>query len=501
MRSGLGLLLGAWMGLAPALAAEPPPVVTTPAGALRGTVEDGVRVFRGIPYAAPPVGALRWRAPQPAQPWEGVRDASRSGPACLQKMAAQEPERSLKDGPQGEDCLTLNIWLPPQAEGPLPVMVWIHGGSFRFGAGSLALYDGAHLARQGVAVVTLNYRLGLFGTFAHPALAEPGEPGGNYGLLDAIAALRWVRENIAAFGGDPGTVTLFGESAGGVSVGYLMASPLARGLFHRAIMQSGGLDLPEYDRPQAEAVAQRLATAWGAADAAALRALPATALRDAPTSAAETMPFLDGAVVPARARDAFEAGQAAPVPLLTGSNDAEAGFFPPPFWRGLPAELGAERWAKLRPLCFGHGAASEDACAGQLASERFAGVNNRRLMRGAAAHAPATAPVYAYRFAWVPPAARGTVPGAIHTAEIPYVFGHVAADPAADAASRALSRDLSARWVAFARSGQPGPGWPAFRPGGEEHLLLITPEGTAPGANPAAALLDGLAALSLPAKP
>lgn len=477
------------------------PVVTTQGGRLEGVTEGGLRIFRGIPYAAPPVGLLRWRPPQTALPWPGVRPAVASGPACPQKVARQEPERSLRNTAQSEDCLTLNIWAPDRPDGAtLPVMVWIHGGSFRFGSGSLPLYDGSALARRGVVVVTINYRLGLFGTFAHPALRSTDGPDGNYGLLDVIAALRWVKDNIAGFGGDPGAVTLFGESAGGASVAYLMASPLADGLFARAIIQSGGLSLPEYGRDQAAATALGIARQLGAADAASLRALPADALRDADTAPADTMPFIDGTVVRDRMRAAFEAGRVRHVPLLIGSNDAEAGFFGPSYWQDLPREAGPDIWARLQRSCFGYGAGGEDACAEQVASERFAGMNSRAMARGASNGAP----VFAYRFAWVPPAARQAVRGAIHTAEIPYVFGQVAADPAADAVSRALSDQFAARWVTFARTGNPSlqPGdWPRFQAGLDERVLRAGLDGTAAVINPAEGLLDTIDAAALPPRP
>jgi para-nitrobenzyl esterase len=478
------------------------PIVTTQAGQLRGTREGPLAVFRGIPYAAPPVGERRWRAPTATAGWAGVRDATAFGPACLQKVAGQEPERSLKDGPQGEDCLTLNVWAPADAarKAPLPVMVWIHGGSFRFGAGSLASYDGSELAKRGVIVVTINYRLGLFGTFAHPALARSDEPGGNYGLLDAIAALHWVRDNIAGFGGDPRAVTLFGESAGGVSVGYLLASPLAKGLFHRAIMESGGLSLPEYSRPQAEGIAEKAAGSWHAQTADALRAVSATAIRDTDTASADIMPFVDGTIVREKARAAFESGRIQHVPLLIGYNDAEAGFFGARYWQSLPGEVDADAWRTLRGRCFGYGSKDDGACAEQVASERFAGVNTRAMQRGASAFVP----VYAYRFAWVPPSARATTRGAIHTAEIGYVFGHVAVDPAADARSRIVSRALADRWAAFARTGSPAlknGDWPRFVKQSNEKLLLIGLDAEAMGPNKADALLDTIDDMAMPPRP
>jgi para-nitrobenzyl esterase len=431
--------------------------------------------------------------------WSGVRPATSFGAACLQKTGRPGAAADSSPMPQSEDCLFLNVWAPADAtaKGPLPVMVWVHGGAFRAGAGSLPIYHGHELARRGVIVVTVNYRLGLFGTFGHPALKTNGEPDGNYGLLDVIAALRWVRGNIAAFGGNPDAVTLFGESAGGVTVGYLMASPLAAGLFQRAIIQSGGLSLPEYSRDQAEAAAEKVAGCLGVTTAQELRALSAEALRDAEIAPADTMPFIDGVIVPEKARSAFEGGRIQHLPLLIGSNDAEAGFFGARYWQSLPAEVGVESWELLRACCFGFGSKDEDARAEQVASELFAGVNTRALARGASIYAP----VYAYRFSWVPLSERAAQRGAIHTAEIPYMFGHLAADMQMDVHSRLLSQSLADRWVAFARTGCPeGPGhdWPCFEQKTGELLLLIGPDIVTVGRNPASKLLDTIDGLDLP---
>ncbi|WP_256215509.1 carboxylesterase/lipase family protein [Sphingobium sp. AP50] len=478
-------------------------VVRTGDGRVEGTEAEGVMVFRGIPYAAPPVGALRWRAPQPMKPWRGIKPAVEFGSACVQKVAKQDPEKSLENFPQSEDCLTLNVWSPKARQGVrLPVMVWIHGGSFRFGAGSLSTYDGSALAQRGVVVVTINYRLGLFGTFAHPTLQMAGEPDGNYGLLDAIAALRWVRRNAGSFGGDANSVTLFGESAGGVSVGYLMASPLAAGLFDRAIIQSGGLYIPELSKRDAQAVAARVAEELGAHNAAELRALSAMSLRDANTSAGETMPFIDGTVVREKTHEAFTAGRTNRFPLLIGYNDAEAGFFGPGYWKGLPSEVGQDGWNRLSSKCFGYGGEDTDSCAEQTASELFAGVNSRRIARGASRQAP----VWMYRFSWLPSRERGPLKGAIHTAEIPYVFGHIAAGDRDrdDGKSQTLSSQIMERWIGFARTGRPelrAGDWPRYLAGNDERVKNFDGERNEPALNPADALLDELERSALPARP
>ncbi|WP_438693005.1 carboxylesterase/lipase family protein, partial [Sphingomonas sp.] len=276
------------------------PVITTRAGPVMGAVERDVVVYRGIPYAAAPVGPLRWRAPQPAARWSKVRDATRFGAICLQPPAPGDAGVGLE--PQSEDCLTLNIWRPDTAARHLPVMVWLHGGGYVNGSASAPLYDGTALARRGVVVVTLNYRLGHFGFFSHPGLS-PGD-GPNFGLLDQRAALRWVRDNIDRFGGDPGSVTLFGNSAGGESILFLMAMPGARGLFQRAIVESGlgGRALPTS--------ASAIDPVRGQAPIADLRALPASAVLGwgKPSVYRGFGPAIDGRTVTADLSATFKAG-------------------------------------------------------------------------------------------------------------------------------------------------------------------------------------------------
>ena len=306
--------------------------VKTVSGAVKGTTStDGrLRIFRGIPYAAPPVGELRWKAPSPAAAWEGIRDATEAGPHCVQGPIFGDITFSR---PASEDCLNLNIWTPATAPGDrLPVMVWIHGGGFQAGAGPEPRHDGDALARKGIVVVTLNYRLGVFGFLAHPELTrESGrQASGNYGLLDQVAALRWVRDNIAAFGGDPGNVTIFGESAGSFAVSALMASPIASGLFHRAIGESGAyfttgsgtLALQPLSVTEQQGVT--FASSVGAETLAALRAKPAEELLKV---ALKTQPWftpnLDGYVLSEDVAAIYAAGKQARVPLLAGWNADE----------------------------------------------------------------------------------------------------------------------------------------------------------------------------------
>ena len=299
------------------------PTVRIATGALAGVAEGDVQVFRGIPYAAPPVGALRWHEPEPAAPWRGVRDASRYGAACPQPPLHKEAWAQV--GPTSENCLFLNVWRPARA-GSYPVMVFVHGGAFTYGAAGVPLYDGANLARRGAVIVTINYRLGRLGFFAHPALTDDDPDGelGNYGIMDQIAALRWVRSNIAAFGGDPHNVTLFGESAGAGSVQVLMGSPAARGLFQKAISESGAggaVLAPIRGGPKsAEAQGKAWAVGIGVPDATAaqLRALPLDRVIGA------AFPFIDGKVVVASPGEPFLCGTEAKIPLLIGANSDES---------------------------------------------------------------------------------------------------------------------------------------------------------------------------------
>lgn len=311
---------------APAFAQEAP-TVNAPAGRLRGAAEGEVRVFRGVPYAQAPVGDLRWRAPERAVRWRGVRDATQFGAACMQ------PASRFFDYPQvSEDCLFLNVWTPANARNA-PVMVWIHGGSLVSGAGSDVLYDGAAFAARGIILVSINYRLGPLGWLAHPELSaeSPDNVSGNYGLMDQIEALRWVQRNIRAFGGDPDNVTIAGESAGALSVMYLMASPEARGLFHRAIAQSAYMiTMPELrngtyvDWPDAEAIGARVAGQLGASNIAGLRAMSAEAILE-PTRLAPYFPLgtIDGHLLPRQLVEVFDRGEQAAVPVLAGFNEGE----------------------------------------------------------------------------------------------------------------------------------------------------------------------------------
>ncbi|MFC0602354.1 carboxylesterase/lipase family protein [Streptomyces palmae] len=466
--------------------------VRTEYGRLRGRESEGVTAFLGVPYAAPPFGPNRMRPPRPPEPWAGERDALAYGPTAPQP-GYRPPMDALVPNAEnpGEDCLNLNIWTPAPGRtgGGLPVMVWIHGGAFVNGAGSLDLYHGARLAADGVVCVTLNYRLGAEGFLLLP------DGTANLALLDMRAALCWVRENIAAFGGDPDTVTVFGESAGAMNICTLMAMPAARGLFHRAIAQSGA-GHHTHTAETGRRITERLAALAGvehttealaaaspqrlmAANTALAQELAGT--RDteqwgeAAGGAVTVLPVVDGATLPARPIEAAATGAGAGIPLLTGTNTDEVRFFLVP--RGVHHQVTEEL---LRTVLAGHGVDADVALTRYRATRPDAGwgellctaltdhayrIPAVRLAEARAAHGANT---YLYEFAWRSPALDGTL-GACHACEIGFVFGNTIGRLTGTAAPRELSDQMRGAWTAFARTGDPGTGggllphWPAYR--------------------------------------
>ncbi|WP_374514206.1 carboxylesterase/lipase family protein [Brevundimonas sp.] len=488
------------MSLTPPSAAEARPTeARIEQGPIVGRTADGVRSFKGLPYAAPPVGELRWRPPQPPASWRAPRDASRLGAICVQPPA--NGDNGVGPLPMSEDCLTLNVWAPERRDEAAPVMVWIHGGGLNNGSGTAALYDGANLARRGVVVVTLNYRLGRLGFFDHPALAAeraPGEAAANYGMMDVVAALRWVRDNAAAFGGDPGRVTIFGESAGGALVTRLMISPEARGLFHQAVVQSGlgrdegtPLDAPRRDGgPSMRARGQAFAAAHGATTARELRAIPAESfLRPAPNFYGGDLLVRDGTYVTEDVEAAFAAGREAPVPLIIGTNSAE-------FWWMKPSDLtpyGALDDA-MRPE---ERAAFLAAYGGQGGYDQFVLsdlVFNEPARRLARLHARNGHPTWLYRFDVVSAAMPEPHEGATHASERQYVFDNLTASPWPTAEMDQRQADqMAGYWTTFARAGDPNGGmrqaWPEF--GREpDRLLEFTNHGPVAKNVPFAGRLD-----------
>lgn len=482
-------------------------------GAVRGVPrnERGILTFKDIPYAAAPVGDLRWRAPQPPPPWSAVRDATQYGARFLSAWL----EDPTPGPPRSEDALSLNVWTAARAaDERRPVMVWVHGGGFQFGSAASPAIDGSRLAERGAVVVTFNYRLGVLGFMAHPALDAEG-PSGNYGLQDQLAALRWVKANIAQFGGDPDNVTVFGESAGAHAIGILMASPLAKGLMHKAIGQSGAFwdtfhgSLPTFDEARARGIA--FANRLGKTSAGALRAMPAEAINAAAPwdfstdpAASAFSPHIDRYVVPDVPAARFLRGEQLRIPLMAGWN-------------------ATEDWPFRDMTVLAH----ETAATFRQAAERMFGANRVsdflvHYPAGSDAEATASAhmllgdllisqqtwewldlqrrfsdvPVYGYAFTYTSP----YVPIASHVVEIPFVFGTLTpqfivngAMPPGDA-DRALSETMMTYWVNFATRGDPnGPGlppWPAYGNDGIVQKLATTVE---PQANAQAARFRFLA--------
>lgn len=478
-------------------AAPAQPVVDAPAGVVRGETADGVNAFRGVPYALPPTGWRRWRPPAEMPRWRETRDATRFGPACHQPTARGTSIYASAEPPtMSEDCLSLNVWTPEGAS-DAPVFVWIHGGALSTGAGSESMYDGARMAAsRGLVVVSINYRLGVLGYLAHPELSAESRQdiSGNYGLLDQIAALRWVESNIAAFGGDPDNVTIAGESAGALSVMYLLASPQARGLFDRAIAQSAYMiSTPElrsrrHGDPPAEGVGLWLQTQLGLQNLADLRAMDPQALTTASLQKGY-MPWgtIDGQVLPEQLVEIFDRGEQAPVPLLVGFNEGEIRSLPalaPP----APADAAAyeaavrSRYGDLADAFLAL-YPSSDIAASILAAPRDAlyGWTAERLARRQTALGQ---PAFQYFFNHGYPAADEADLHAFHAAEIPYVFGTADRAPPRWPAvpdtpgEHGLSAAIMAYWGSFARDGVPTapdqPDWPAY---GEARAYMAFEEG------------------------
>ncbi|MFL9945118.1 carboxylesterase family protein [Paraburkholderia agricolaris] len=457
--------------------------IRTRAGLVLGHQRDasGVLAFKGIPYAAPPIGPLRWRAPQPPAPWNDVRDATTFGAGCLSAL-----ENDQRPGPRSEDCLYLNVWTAAkQADEKRPVMVWIHGGGFQFGSSANPATDGGLLAAKGVVVVSFNYRLGIFGFLAHPDLDLEAQSG-NYGLQDQLAALRWVKTNIADFGGDPDNVTVFGNSAGAMAIGILMASPLAHGLFHKAIGESGafwdGRHGPLQGVEEARMRGLAFARQQGNASIAALRAVPAEQLNAAAPWSFRTNPVVtaftpsvDHYVVPDVPALRFLRGEQMHIPLLAGWNAAEEVPFvsqslpdqSAQAFRAAAEEMfGKDRLADFLKAYPADTDAQAKASAAALTGDYVVGEQCwqwLRLHRGSS-----LAPVYGYLFNYTSP----YTPVASHVTEVPFVFGTLTpqqvigcATPPAEA-DRALAQTIMSYWVNFARHGDPnGAGlssWPAY---------------------------------------
>jgi para-nitrobenzyl esterase len=512
---------------------QQPPAVRVDSGELQGAAVGGVVSYKGIPFAAPPVGDLRWRPPQPAAPWTGVRQASEFGADCMQVRFGPPPPPASGTPPApsappsstasperapSEDCLFLNVWTPAGATpgAKLPVMFWIYGGGFVFGSSALPNTSGTQFAKQGVVLVAANYRVGRFGFFAFPSLSRerPDEIKGNYAYMDQIAALQWVKRNIAAFGGDPKNVTIFGFSAGGVSVHSLLASPMARGLFHKSIVESGGSrDSILTARPMsrdgidpnypvsAGTIGINFAHSMGfegtdQAALARLRALSAedvlrgaTAQPGASLPSYETTPILDGKLVTETAETAYKAHHQPHVPLMLGSNSADTAGnrIKATTKEQLFARFG--QWSAQAKAAYDPDGSTDFATLISKANDDFGQAEPARF--AASAFAAIGSPVYLYRFSYVQTAMRERIAGTPHGGEIGFVFGTLGTGgfgPPVPPTTQdqQVSQMAQSYWVNFARTGDPnGPGlptWPRYDPN-KDLIFDFRPDGTA-GAGP-----------------
>ncbi|HLI83456.1 MAG TPA: carboxylesterase family protein [Bryobacteraceae bacterium] len=466
------------------------PIVHLDSGIISGTTgsKPEVRAYLGIPYAAPPVATLRWRAPQPVAHWDGVRPADKFSPVCMQNSNAQKTS---------EDCLYLNVWTTAKSAGERrPVMVWIYGGGFTGGSGSLPDYNGDALSQKGVVVVTFNYRLGPFGFLAHPELTKESDrrASGNYGLMDQVAALQWVQRNIAAFGGDPKKVTIFGESAGSVSVADLLTSPLTKGLFVRAIGESGawmGLGISTARTlSEAEQDGVKLAEAVGAKSLAEMRLVPADAILKAGRGSGA---IVDGWLLPEAPDKVYSEGKQHAVSVLVGSNQDEGTFFLRPTTAEQFTAQSRERYKSFADQFLKLYPAASDEQANASALMAFRDEAAWHMRRWAQDQTKAGKKSYLYYFTHEPPAspnAKGPRRrGATHVAEVPYVFQTPGQRPWTDV-DRQLSDTMSSYWVNFASTGDPNgrnlPHWPAFDPKkNPDPMVLGDKIGPGPGPDPA----------------
>jgi para-nitrobenzyl esterase len=475
-----------WVALASVsgLAAQTPKPVRTQAGLVQGSTEDGLTVYKGIPFAAPPLGDLRWRAPAAPVAWTGVRSADKFTPACMQ-VPIVYAALGMESVTTNEDCLYLNVWTPAKSPNEkLAVMVWIYGGGFTIGGTSISLYDGKNFAKKGVVLVSIAYRLGQFGFLAHPELTrEQGGHSGNYGLLDQIAGLQWVKRNIAAFGGDPNRVTIFGESAGGIAVSMLSASPLAKGLFRGAISESGGNFAPEHQAGgEGGENMDSLATAEkNGADF--LAKLGAASIADARKKSAEEIqknsapglgrswPIFDGYVLLGDQYKLYEAKHYNDTPVLMGTNSDEGALFVP--------FIKADAYQKQ--IRDGYGDYADKILAAYPGGTDAEALRSSRDMFRDTAFAWPTwtwarlqsktgkGKVFVYYFSHRPPYPNQPAFkdwGAAHAGEIAYVFGNFTAEMPASASDTTVSNEISSYWVNFAKKGDPNgeglPKWPAF---------------------------------------
>ena len=492
--------------------------VTTDSGKLQGALQGPVESFKGVPFAAPPVGELRWRAPQPVKPWSGTKKFTNYSADCMQ-VPFPSDAAPLGTAP-AEDCLYLNVWRPAgtSPDAKLPVMFWIYGGGFVNGGSSPAVYDGSKFAAKGVILVSANYRLGRFGFFGFPALTKADADGvlGNYGFMDQIAALKWVQHNIGAFGGDSSNVTVFGESAGGFSVSMLLTSPLSKGLFSKAIIESGGgrtniggqryLSTAVPNGPaSAESVGVDFAKSvgvdgTGAEALEALRRLPAEQILGKLNMASMGQtgysgPMIDGRIVLADPESIYRSGGGYHVPLIIGANSLDIGFGFAPTKEALFAPFGINRDRAV--------AAYDPTGNGDLRGVQYMVAMDHMMIEPArfvaSIYASEDVPVYEYRFSYVAESMRSKWPGAPHATEIPFVFDTVNEKYGKDLtpSDEKTAQAMLGYWVAFAKTGDPStgnqPAWPRYSPA-TDMLMNFTTEGPVAMADPWKARLDVTAA-------
>jgi para-nitrobenzyl esterase len=504
MHGFITLLLASVLAFASSLSGQEPKSVRTDSGPVQGTVENGTTIYKGIPFAAPPLGDLRWRAPKSAAPWKNVLQADKFAPACMQ-VPIVVPALGLDAVTVSEDCLYLNVWT--RAKSPkdkLAVMVWIYGGGFTIGGTSIGQYDGRNLAKKGVVLVSIAYRLGAFGFLASPELsAEQGGHSGNYGLLDQIAGLQWVKKNIAAFGGDPGRVTIFGESAGGIAVSMLAASPLAKGLFTGAISESGGNFGPEKHASEGGtnmvslATAEKNGTAYfsklGVASIADGRKKSAEEiLKNSNSALGGAWPIFDGYVLLGDQYKLYAAGKYNDTPVLIGSNADEGALFVPSIAPAVYQSSIRLGYGEYADKIFAAYPGDTDANALRSARDMFRDATfawptwawarlQSRTGKGK---------VFVYYFSHRPqypntPQFKDW--GASHGSEIAFVFGNFSAVMAPTPADQAVSDQVSSYWVNFAKTGDPNgtglPAWPAFTDANQQVMKLNDPSEAVPVPN------------------